>query len=264
MVSRVICLGLLYMVLYQQITSQYSTLNFNGKRLTSVQNLKTWYDIRKVTTLCLAWNRITEVKANAFVNYTSLECLYLMKNRITRMSPSALCGIKLRFLQLSANALTCIPDLSVVNNTLTILHININHLYRCTSRQKYRVKFKRLETISMESNKLTHLRAMTILWAAPNLKFVHLGANKLKQVPNFSQMLARLEMLRLKYNPIQCSCDIKWLKQIECTELRMICHNFGSLSGRTWNSLKSLELEKNCQASTTAQPRIPMRVTRML
>ena len=199
--------------------------------------------------LCLTGNLILRVPDNAFNGFSSLDYLELDDNRLTDVSSSAFNGTVISKLTLSRNRLSCIPDLSSIHKSITRLGIYSNRLHQCIKGVSYKVAFTKLEAISMDRNKLTHLCAMTLLWVSPNLRAVFLHDNDLTSVDNFPPVLNYLLRLRLTNNPIQCSCENKWLKQIATKGLEALaCKPLGII----WKKLTYQDLASLCLSKTTA------------
>ena len=258
-------------------------MNYAGRNLTTVP-LRAYNsergDVTAVTEgLDLSNNLIKEVPAYAFSNYTKLRVLYINNNRLAYMSPSAYNETALEKILMHENMLSCIPDLSAIHTNLRAVMIDSNLLYKCVKRVSYEVTFLKLIDLSVQTNKLTHLDTMTILWVSPYLKSVNLQNNLLQQVPNLRPFLPQLKVFDLEYNPMQCSCEIKWLRLIplvglsdlKCTTLETnlimdcICenkwlqqtvfHGFDrtecKLVGPLWGKLSYQELDNCCQAPPT-------------
>ena len=206
---------------------------------------------KSITKIDLTDNKLTTLPDFAFRQYIQLDHLKFQRNNLSIVSPLAFSGTSISTLDLSWNLLPCIPDLTAIHKTLTLLAMYSGVLYRCSTGISYQVKFSRLHKIYLAANYLTRLDAMTILWAAPHLQHVYLNYNQLKQVPNFQPLLPDLQTFMLIGNPITCSCQIKWLTVLPNSGLSMKCKEFGPLSGKSWNSLPSLVLDKYCESLNT-------------
>ena len=168
-------------------------------------------------------NRLTQLEEYAFTRYRKLAYLYIRKNQLINICPSAFKGTLIQVLDLSQNRLSCIPNMPAIHKSLSVLILSANRLHLCDNGYKYELQFMLLQRISLRNNKLDHLLGMTISWAASNLAVLDLNNNCLKQVPNFLLLLPKLIWFWLEDNKIACTCEINWLKQIETVVLSMIC-----------------------------------------
>ena len=203
----------------------------------------------RIEHLKITSNGITEIQGCAFGNYPKLRYLFFEGNHVNKVSSAAFNGTEISALHLNDNELSCIPDLSVLMDSLKHLDVSRNQLYLCVKGPLYLGKFEQLYSIHLCQNKLVHLSTTTILWNAPNLRYVILVNNELKQFPNFLHILPKLHTFNLGRNPIECSCEIKWLKQINSDGLTMRCKMFGP--GFRWGDATSGDLDKHCQLITT-------------
>ena len=251
MAWNLIVLTILTIVVHQQLTARRSDLlDLKQKRLTSVPE-HTGKNTGQISTISLFRNLITDVQDSAFSAYTGLKVLNLSRNKLIYVSSSAFNQTLITNLLLLCNQLSCIPDLSVIHNTLENIHLHGNKLSTCDKQFVYEVNFTKLSTIFLGGNGLTHLFAMTLLWFAPKLNYVNLENNRLEQVENFLLLLPKLKTFNLGKNLVSCSCEIRWLKNVKETGLRMKCLNFGTLSGKMWSSLTHEDLSIQCQLSPT-------------
>ena len=197
-----------------EINSIGITVSYVGKNLTDVpaRSFKNGVDVsHKVIRLQLTNNSISTIPRYILAKYKNLQYLHLDSNKLTEVSWTAFHLTAISGLFLRGNKLSCIPFLEYLYNTLQDLSISSNRLHECVKGYMYSGKFRRLGSISLEKNNLIHLRAMTILWSAPELTYVKLNDNKLKQIPNFHFTLPQLQTFDVGGNPVECSCKIKWL-----------------------------------------------------
>ena len=236
-----------------KINSIGITVSYVGKNLTDVpaRSFKNGVDVSdKVIRLQLTNNSISRIPRFFLARYHNLQYLNLDGNKLTEVSRVAFYRTGLSGLFLSGNKLSCIPDLQYLHNSLQNLSISSNRLHECDKGYLYLRKFNRLSSISLEKNNLIHLRAMTILWSAPELTYVKLNDNELKQIPNFQYTSPNLHTFDLEGNPIECSCKIKWLKLIKYDGLRMLC-KFDPILTTRWDTMNSLDLDFHCNSLTT-------------
>ena len=237
-----------------EIYSNWITMSYMGRNLTEVprSSIKYGADVSdKIKRLKLTNNSITKIPGNRFGKYINLQFLHLDGNQFTEVSPSAFHRTAISGLFLSGNNLSCIPDLTALNNSLQDLSISRNRLHKCDRGHLYsRNMFRRLSCIRLENNNLIHMRAMSMLWSAPNLTYVNLKDNELKQILNFLNILPKLHTFDLVGNPMECSCEIKWLKLINYNGLRMLC-KFDPILKTRWDTITSTELDFHCKSLTT-------------
>ena len=74
---------------------------------------------------------ISEIRDNAFDSYHNVQYVFLENNSISKISPSAFIGTKIKLLNLRRNRLTCIPDLQPMIHTLDTLLLDKNRLGDC-------------------------------------------------------------------------------------------------------------------------------------
>ena len=186
--------------LYLKKNSIGITVSYVGRNLTEVprSSFQNGVDVSdKINCLHLTNNSITRIPRGGFVKYKNLQYLHLDGNKLTKVLWSAFPKIAISVLNLSGNNLSCIPDLQVLYNSLQNLSISSNRLHECDKGHLYSGRFRRLSSIGLEKNNLIHLRAMTILWSAPELTYVKLNDNELKQIPNFQFPLPKLQTFDL-------------------------------------------------------------------
>ena len=250
MASILHCLLVLSLLISDSFEVVISYKDFKLKKIPKQAKDELRKDVTALTDrFCLTGNLIRRVPDNALNSFTSLSYLELDDNILTHVSPSAFNGTAISKLKLSRNRLSCIPDLSSIHKFLTIVEIYSNRLHECVKGVSYKVKFTKLQGISMANNKLTHLCAMTLLWVSPHLRAVHLRDNQLTLVANFRSVLNHRLKLRLTNNPIQCSCENKWLKQIATEGIEALeCKQLGI----TWKKLTYQDLAILCLSNTRA------------
>ena len=203
-------IAVVFSLVVSEINSIGITVSYVGRNLTEVprSSFQNGVDVSdKINCLHLTNNSITRIPGGRFGKYKNLQYLHLDGNKLTDVSGYAFSGRAISVLNLSGNNLSCIPDFRFyLYNSLQDLSISSNRLHECDKGHLHFGKFRRLSSIGLENNNLIHLRAMTILWSAPELTYVKLNDNELKQIPNFQYKLPKLHTFDLGGNPMECSC----------------------------------------------------------
>jgi hypothetical protein len=149
-----------------------SFANCSQRRLTDVpQSFNGDFD-----TICLAYNRIDEIRDNDFSNSITVETLNLKHNVITKIHKKAFENLKeLTTLDLSYNRITVLPSSLFQNNSkLENLFLRSNMLL-ATEPIVYSASLKKLDISSCVIYNLPHNAFVGV----PNLNALHLNDNSL-------------------------------------------------------------------------------------
>lgn len=156
-------------------------------------------------------NRITNLPSSVFGGFSELLSLDMQKNKITSVSPSAFAGTPLERLRLSENLLTCIPDLSSVNQTIKVVSLQNNQIGDCMEGAED-VDFNNVQNLLLGNNRLTKVTAM--VFRCPSLSKLWLRANPIREVANLTRYNHRLTLLTFQHADLQCGCQDLWIKQV--------------------------------------------------
>ena len=149
------------------------------------------------------------IPANRYSSYWRLREIYLQGNVIRYVSPSAFNQTDIRMINLNDNKLQCLPDFTIVRDTLIRLYIANNLLGECENDTCYNVTLPAMKTLYLKRNGLKLLP--NIVMASVNLVYLYLGQNKFVQVPDLTTWLPKLTTLDLRDNPLNCAYENLWL-----------------------------------------------------
>ena len=190
------------------------------------------------------------IPANRYSSYSRLQEIDLNNNVIRYVSPSAFNQTDVRIIHLSDNNLQCVPDLTMVRNTLSQLYIRRNVLGECENDTCYNVTLPAMRALGLRSNGLKLLP--NIVTASVNLFALYLDQNKFVQVPDLTTLLPKLTVLNIKDNPLSCADENLWLRKFgtkqtsklimrptcDVTTLVRVTHQTTVLSGTILQFLK--------------------------
>ena len=170
---------------------------------------------RRIRTISLQRNNITEIGDNIFSNLKHLRSVKMRQNRIDKVSKTAFRGTKVHTIDLSHNLLSCIPDLSVIIRSLRYLFLSYNKIQadcvELLGSVVNDVPFPKLRTLNLDGNSLTKLPK--ICHSAPNLEYLYLHSNKLTRIEDMTIVSPKLKSLTAGNNPLLCDCHLVWLKK---------------------------------------------------
>ena len=206
-------------------------------------------------TIIIQGNILQRVGHKAFARYKRLKELYLHNNLIHYMSPNALTGTPLNFLDLSHNKLNCIPILFSVRNTLETLVVSYNKLGNCTEDSQYLpyVTFDKLYRVFLDETELCRIPG--IVMAATHLKELSMVNNLFKALPNLMEISSDFSILSLVGNTLCCDCELLWLYEMEL-KLALPPHTFecdspGYETYLNWTDIDKVTLNQTCMDTTT-------------
>lgn len=164
-------------------------------------------------TLNFHGNRLVYLEIDAFVAYSSLQNLYLVRNSLESIAPDAFRSLQnLQILDLEGNKLTTIPGPAFAfTPALRFLSLRSNPISYVTGDDL--VSLKRIEVLNLENCWLKRIepRAFAELSKLYELNLVN---NELQGMS--SEMAETLSpglvILRLHSNPWQCDCRLRWMR----------------------------------------------------
>ena len=95
--------------------------DLNDQNLTSVPERDSRVNIQEIKHLYMDNNRLTQLEEYALTRYRKLAYLYIRKNKLINICPSAFKGALIQVLDLSQNRLSCIPNMSAIQKSLSVL-----------------------------------------------------------------------------------------------------------------------------------------------
>lgn len=176
-----------------QFNSYIHVIRFDNNQIEDISNI--FQSVKSLVWLNISDNKIKEFDYNYIPS--GLEWLDMHKNAITELSDYEMqkSNLRISYLDASMNELTYLNDLSVPDNTETLLlHGNkINDIQAGSFLTKK--KLKKIDLTHNELKKLTRESIKIGIDASPIQAELHLG-----------------------YNPIKCDCHVEWLKDVNKLE----------------------------------------------
>lgn len=144
------------------------------------------YNIAKLTILNCS---IVSIEPETFLQLMVLQTLDLSKNKIKQIKPSTFKGLRLSFLRLDEN-----KNIELRKNSFSGLTVT---------------------KLSLNDCDLNDLNFDSFSDIAYSLKRLTLTQNNLRIIDSrFSDIFRTLVELELNNNPLDCSCDMKWLSKV--------------------------------------------------
>ena len=133
------------------------------------------------------------IPASRSSKYKRLQRQDLNNNAIRYVSPSAFNQTALRHIYLSFNDLQCVPDFTMVRDTIIQLNIGYNRLGECDNDKRYDVTLAAMRQIDFEHNGLRILP--TVVRASVHLRGLYLLRNEFTQIPDWITRMIRMDYL---------------------------------------------------------------------
>ena len=216
--------------------SQLWRLDLSGNRIGNI-SVGALQELKSLQILDLSNNKIEEVERGAFDFTKVIRAVRLDSNYLTRMDnlfdelPNltwlnisdnriemfdyAMVPRNLLWLDLHKNKITSLENYFGIDDGITLQNIDVGY-NRITSIGPLNVP-KSVEVLLLNDNDITNVAAYTFT-DKPKLKKVDLSVNKMNKVDKNSIRVAsdldNLPKFFLGGNPIECDCEMVWLKTI--------------------------------------------------
>lgn len=201
--------------------------------------MSSFYGLSRLEELQLAGNNLTFIDRNAFDNLEELRILNLRNNQLVQFPTTLFNGLKnLRVLDLSENwyrqlpngllshQLDCLEELYVENNSF-LEHLDSNLVSRHNEvgangkrPSAPEKKLRLLRKVSIRGNPMLLDVERIIFEVMPNVQFLDLSQNQLRQIPKVIGSLKGLKTLRLEENQLTfLPEEVKNLQALESLDL---------------------------------------------
>ena len=195
---------------FSPIVSLYS-LDLEGNAILNISRLA-FSGLESVRVLSLAANSLNQVPTSQLANMERLEELRLANNYFSSLPSRAFRGLrKLRSLDLS----DC-PELRSVSSTALADNDNLARLSLSGCRE---VQLSLQPGALLSLSQLTNLQLADLAWRTVERDLVQWD---------------KIQVVDLGYNPLHCSCDLAWLRDVlaSATNIsRATCHSPTELAG---------------------------------
>ena len=170
-----------------------------------------------VTNVILDYNHITTIPADAFIANPLLDYFSMKSNGLNTVHPAAFAGTVLRVFKVIRNALTEIPDLSVVEDYLNELHVQQNHISDVTNL----AGLSSVTKIFMNNNFVTAIRFSSIS-TLTSLVRLSVRNNIIVTLEDMSSLSNHHLYFEMNDNNLTCDCTLAWTKDSSNSNLNVV------------------------------------------
>lgn len=213
---------------------QLRSLNLNNNRIATIGK-GIFTGLRQLSYLDLSENGITRMSMDVFSGLDNLTDLFLYGNKLTSLDSFVSLPV-LETLDLSQNRISVLSNDGAFSglSSLRFLDLSNNRLAILTNHQ-FDTPLPNLQTLRLASNNLNKIENK-VFDNMPNLEVLDLSRNIFLHLPNMMHLehlrelsvinmkisylypcnlgsLQNLNRLYLAKNPLQCDCQLKWLKE---------------------------------------------------
>ncbi|XP_078575586.1 uncharacterized protein LOC144861517 [Branchiostoma floridae x Branchiostoma japonicum] len=201
-----------------------------------------------ITGLALEGNSITALSQSDFSQYSALEFLNLMSNKISEISIHAFANLSdLNEISLSYNLLTTLrSDMFTGLDRLVSLHLDNNNISGEIQFDTFD-EIQQLTNLQLHFNKIDMISPETFA-SLRNLQFLNLGHNKLSTIPIVGQKLRQLSQLDLSGNNITNVLVDAFSNLPKLRNLSLSSNRIPAIASSTFNgliNLRELYLDNN-------------------
>jgi hypothetical protein len=168
---------------------------------------------RDVKVLKFGENRLSELVTDQFLNYPTVQEIYLIRNRITSVAAGAFRGLlSLQKLDLEANQINVVRyDFLSDIRSVRVLNFRYNPIVSVEPGAF--ANLANLEEISLERCRITSLNSRTFE-GLDRLVEINIADNDLAMLPAEMErhLPVGLRVFRFYRNPWQCDCHLRWLR----------------------------------------------------
>lgn len=246
-------------------------LRLNDNKIDKI-TMSSFYGLGRLEELQLSGNNLTFIDRNAFDHLDELRVLNLRNNQLAQFPTTLFNGLKkLRVLDLSENSyrllpngllsnqLDCLEELYLENNRyLERLDCNLVSRIKEGKRVPETKQLRLLNKLSIRGNPLLVEVEKIIFEVTPNVEFLDLSENQLRQIPKVIGSLESLKTLRVEENQLTfLPEEVKNLVHLQ--NLELLGNNYACDCRMFWlpqylKAMRDIRFPEKAQNVTRQQP----------
>lgn len=189
---------------------QYLDLSSNELNMMETGSIRNLPQLQEIV---LADNRLVELGDRTFEELPSLQAVHLQQNNLRYISPNSFIrSPSIVYLNISSNHFRTLEHVGLRSvRNLEVLDLSNNGIRRITTNPLRGLDW--LVELKLDDNRICRVQGEPFS-TMPRLRVLTMRNNKMSTVvePTFRSLRGNLAILDLDGNPLDCSCDLLWLR----------------------------------------------------